>query len=49
MDGLPCKNITTFKNCTYAILTHGFYVFYPLFEDYFFKEVFLENSIFMYG
>ena len=37
--------------CTGAIITHGSYTFYPLFEDqkHFFKEDFSENSAFMYG
>ena len=34
-----------------AIISHGLYTFYPILEDYFFvfKEVFSENSVFMYG
>ena len=37
--------------CTRAIITRGLYVFYWLFEGQkrFFKEVFPENSAFMYG
>ena len=36
---------------TRAIITRGLYTFYPLFEDQkrFFKEVFWENSVLMYG
>ena len=36
---------------TRAIITRGLYIFYPLFEGQkrFFKEVFSENSAFMYG
>ena len=36
---------------TRAIITHGFCIFYPLFEGRksFFKEVFSENSAIMYG
>ena len=36
---------------TRAIISRGLYTFYPLFEDNFFifKDVFLENSILMYG
>ena len=39
------------KYCTRAIITRGLYTFYPLFEGQkrFFKEVFSENSAFMYG
>ena len=34
-----------------TIITRGLYIFYPLFEGQkrFFKEVFSENSAFMYG
>ena len=40
-----------FKYRTGAIITRGLYIFYPLFEGQkrFFKEVFSENSAFMYG
>ena len=36
---------------TRAIITRGLYSFYPLFESQkrFFKEVFSENSVLMYG
>ena len=36
---------------TRAIITRGLYTFYPLFKGQkrFFKEVFSENSAFMYG
>ena len=36
---------------TRAILIHGLYIFYPIFEDHFFvlKEVFIQNSVLMYG
>ena len=36
---------------TGAIITRGLFIFYPIFEDHFFvfKEVFSENSVFMYG
>ena len=39
------------KYRTRAIITRGLYIFYPLFEGQkrFFKEVFSENSAFMYG
>ena len=35
----------------YSVSSHGLYIFYPIFEDHFsvFKEVFLENSVLMYG
>ena len=35
----------------HAIITRSLYIFYPLFEGKkrFFKEVFSENSAFMYG
>ena len=32
-----------------AIISHGLYTFYPILEDLVFKEVFSENSVFMYG
>ena len=34
-----------------AIITHGLYIYYPIFEDRFlvFKEVFSENSVLMYA
>jgi hypothetical protein len=34
-----------------AIISHGLYIFYPIFKDHFFvfKEVFSENSVLMYG
>ena len=34
-----------------AIITHGLYIFYPIFEDNFFvsKEIFSENSVINYG
>ena len=40
--------------CTYrmrAIISHGLYIFYPIFKDHFFvfKEFFSENSVLMYG
>jgi hypothetical protein len=40
-----------FKYRTCAIITRGLYIFYPIFEVHFFvfKEVFSENSAFMYG
>ena len=36
---------------TRAIITHGLYIFYPLFgiQKRFFKEFFSENSVLMYG
>ena len=36
---------------TRAIITRGLYIFYPIFEVYFFvfKEVFWENSVLKYG
>ena len=39
------------KYCTRAIITRGLYIFYPIFgsEKRFFKEVFSENSVLMYG
>jgi hypothetical protein len=42
-----CKTIYR----TRAIITHGLYIFNPLFEGqkHFFKEFFSENSAFMYG
>ena len=35
----------------HAIITRGLYIFYPIFEVYFFvfKEDFLENSVLLYG
>jgi hypothetical protein len=39
------------KYRTRAIITRGLYTFYPLFKGQkrFFKEVFSENSAFMFG
>ena len=36
---------------TRAIITHGLYILYSIFEDHFFvfEEVFSENSVLMYG
>ena len=36
---------------TRAIISRGLYIFYPILKDHFFvlKEVFSENSAFMYG
>ena len=36
---------------TLAIISHGLYIFHPIFKDHFFvfKEVFSENSVLMYG
>ena len=36
---------------TRAIISRGLYIFYPIFKDHFFvfKDVFLENSVLMYG
>ena len=35
----------------HAIISHGLYIFYPLFEDHFFvfKEVFSENFVLVFG
>ena len=46
---LSKNNITIYR--TRAIITRGLYTFYPLFEGQkcFFKDVFSENSAFMYG
>ena len=43
--------IARFIYCMRAIITRGMYIFYSLFEDYFFvfKEFFSENSVLMYG
>ena len=48
------KNTQVYDKNNYrmrAIITRGLYILNPLFEDQkrFFKEVFQENSIFMYG
>ena len=34
-----------------AIINRGLYIFYPILKDHFFvfKEIFLENSVLMYG
>ena len=39
-----------FIYCTRAIITHGLYIFYPIFEVHFFvfNEVFGENATLMY-
>ena len=40
-----------FKYRTRAIISHGLFIFYPIFEDHFFvfKEIFEENFILLYG
>ena len=39
------------KYRTRAIISRGFYIFYPIFKEHFFvfKEVFSESSVLMYG
>ena len=45
------KIIYIFSYRMRAIITRGLYIFYPIFEVYFFvlKEVFWENSVLKYG
>ena len=50
-----CIGLFSMQSCstyrTRAIISRGLYIFYPIFEDHFFvfREVFSENSVFMYG
>ena len=50
MNHKYCWHLQTLYR-TRAIISRGLYIFYPISKDHFFvfKEVFSENSVFMYG